>query len=162
MLIPLFVPDNETMVGTTDGCELVDDDERVVSKLAAERFIGYLNSQRDAITGEQGAHTNRPELVAIHGYDMKVAAHALRLGIQGVELLTQGRMHLPMLDEHRRYLISVRRGEISLKAVLEQINDYERQLIDLSESASVPDQPDRAWVDDWLHLAHTGYWSRLS
>lgn len=162
VLIPLFVPDNETMVRSTEGCELVDNAERFVSKLAAERFIGYLKSQRDAMTGEQGAHTNRPELVAIHGYDTKFAAHALRLGIQGVELLTQGRMHLPMLDEHGRYLISVRRGEISLNAVLAQINGYERQLIDLSESASVPDQPDRAWVDDWLHRAHTSYWSRLS
>ncbi len=162
VLIPLFVPDSETMVRSTEGCELVDNAERFVSKLAAERFIGYLKSQRDAMTGEQGAHTNRPELVAIHGYDTKFAAHALRLGIQGVELLTQGRMHLPMLDEHRSYLLSVRRGEVGLGDVLDRINAYEGQLIDLSESASVPDQPDRAWVDTWLHRAHTGYWSRLA
>jgi len=31
------------------------------------------------MTGQAGAHTNRPEFVAIHGYDTKHAMHALRL-----------------------------------------------------------------------------------
>lgn len=43
-----------------------------------------------------GAQTNRPELVAEHGYDTKFAMHALRLGAQGVELLTTGRITLPV------------------------------------------------------------------
>lgn len=160
VLIPLFVPDEETMFRSADGCVLVDNAHRFVSKLAADRFLGYLNSQRAAMTGEEGAHTNRPELVAIHGYDTKFAAHALRLGIQGVELLTNARMHLPMLDEHRSYLLEVRRGEVELADVLERINGYERWLIELSESSTVPDQPDRAWVNNWLHRAHTQYWAR--
>ena len=50
------------------------------------------------MTGEPGAHTNRPELVAVHGYDTKYAMHALRLGLQGVELLTTGRITLPVPD----------------------------------------------------------------
>ena len=34
------------------------------------------------MTGQAGAHTNRPELVAIHGYDTKYAMHGLRLAGQ--------------------------------------------------------------------------------
>ena len=158
VLIPLFVPDVETMVRTAEGCELVDNAHRFVSKLAADRFLGYLNAQRGAMTGESGAHTNRPELVAIHGFDTKYAAHALRLGIQGVELLTDGRMHLPMVDEHREYLKSVRRGEVALGDVLACIARYEADLTTLRESSTVPAQPDRAWVDHWLHRTHLGYW----
>ncbi len=78
------------------GAELVDNAHRFVSTLAAARFIGYLRSQEAAMTGEVGAHTNRPELVAAHGYDTKFAMHALRLGAQGVELLTTGRITLPV------------------------------------------------------------------
>ena len=48
------------------------------------------------MTGQAGAHTNRPELVAVHGYDTKYAMHALRLGLQGIELLTTGRITLPV------------------------------------------------------------------
>lgn len=35
------------------------------------------------MTGESGAHTNRPELVAEHGYDSKYAMHALRRIVRG-------------------------------------------------------------------------------
>jgi hypothetical protein len=34
--------------------------------------------------------------VAVHGYDTKYAMHVLRLGLQGVELLTTGRFTLPV------------------------------------------------------------------
>lgn len=156
VLLPLFTPDAETMLRTRAACELVDNAHRFVSKLAADRFLGYLNAQRRAMTGESSAHTNRPELVAIHGYDTKFAAHALRLGIQGVELLTTGRMNLPMLDQHRAHLRAVRRGEIALDNVLADIAEYGRELRDLKTSAR--DQPDRAWVDDWLIRSHQAFW----
>ena len=158
VLLPLFAPDAETMLRTKAACELVDNAHRFVSKLAADRFLGYLNAQRRAMTGESSAHTNRPELVALHGYDTKFAAHALRLGIQGVEMLTSGRMNLPMLDEHRTHLRAVRRGEVALDNVLAELAEYERQLTDLKTSANVPDQPDRAWVDTWLIRSHQAFW----
>ena len=43
----------------------------------ADRYLGYLKAQKAAMTGQPGAHTNRPELVAVHGYDTKYATHAL-------------------------------------------------------------------------------------
>ena len=146
------------MLRTKAACELVDNADRFVSKLAADRFLGYLNSQRRAMTGESSAHTNRPELVAVHGFDTKFAAHALRLGIQGVGLLTLGRINLPMLDQHRAHLRAVRRGEVALDNVLADIADYEGRITDLKTSANVPDQPDRAWVDDWLIRSHQAFW----
>ena len=81
------MPDEEVVFRDEAGAELVDNAHRFVSGLAADRFLGYLQGQKAAMLGEKGAHTNRPELVAIHGYDSKYAMHALRLGYQGVELL---------------------------------------------------------------------------
>lgn len=159
VLLPLFAPDAETMLRTAAACELVDNADRFVSKLAADRFLGYLNSQRRAMTGESGAHTNRPELVAVHGYDTKFAAHALRLGIQGIELLTTGRMNLPMLDHHRAHLRAVRRGEVDLEQVVDELVHHERELTTLRASADIPDEPDRAWVDGWLIRSHQAYWA---
>jgi hypothetical protein len=66
------------------------------------------------MTGQPGAHTNRPELVAVHGYDTK---YALRLGLQGVELLSTGRITLPVPEPDRAYLRSIRRGERPLDEV---------------------------------------------
>jgi hypothetical protein len=83
------------------------------------------------MTGQAGAHTNRPELVAVHGYDTKYAMHALRLGLQGVELLTTGRITLPVPEPHRAYLRSVRRGERELAEVLDAITETEKRLAQL-------------------------------
>jgi uncharacterized protein len=111
------------------------------------------------MTGQAGVHTNRPELVAVYGYDTKYAMHALRLGLQGVELLTTGRITLPVPEPHRAYLRSVRQGERKLAEVLDAIIETEDRLMRLCESPAVPDQPDRRWVDDWLHRSYQSFWT---
>ncbi len=73
VLLVLFVPDEEVVFRNEAGAELVANAHRFVSRAAADRFLGYLRSQRDAMTGRTGAHTNRPELVAAHGYDTTFA-----------------------------------------------------------------------------------------
>ena len=159
VLLVLFVPDEEVVFRAEAGAELVANADRFVSRLAAVRFLGYLRGQKAAMTGQSGAHTNRPELVAVHGYDTKYAMHALRLGLQGVELLTTGRITLPVPVSDRAYLRSVRRGERSLAEVLDAITETEARLAQLSDSPAVPAQPDRRWVDDWLHRSHLNYWN---
>lgn len=98
--------------------------------------------------------------MATHGYDTKFAMHALRLGVQGVELLTTGRITLPVPEPDLGFLRSVRRGEVPLADVLEAVGQAESRLEALRDSSDLPDQPDRAWVDDWLHRSHLAYWAR--
>jgi uncharacterized protein len=163
VLLVLFAPDEEVVFRNEPGAELVGNAHRFVSRLAAGRFLGYLRAQKAAMEGQIGAHTNRPELVAVHGYDTKYAMHALRLGLQGVEYLTTGRITLPVPEPHRAYLRSIRRGEVPLAEVLDAITSTEAQLTHLREASAVPDQPDHGWVDDWLHRSHLSFWaSRLT
>lgn len=159
VLLAVFVPDEEVVFRSDVGAELVENAHRFVSKLAADRFLGYLRSQSAAMTGEVGAHTNRPELVAVHGYDTKFAMHALRLGFQGIELLTSGSITLPVPEPQLGLLRAVRRGQIGLGDVVSAIEDVEQQLEDLRHGSDLPAQPDRVWVDDWLHRSHLNYWA---
>jgi uncharacterized protein len=160
VLLVLFVPDHEVVFRNAAGAELTANAHRFVSRLAAARFLGYLNSQKTAITtGGAGAHGPRPELLAAHGYDTKHAMHALRLGLQGIELLTSGRITLPVPEPDRAYLRAIRRGEVPVAEALAAIEDAQRRLADLKQSSSVPEQPDRAWVDRWLHACHLDYWA---
>lgn len=64
------------------------------------------------MTGASSVPTNRPELVARRGDDTKYARRALRLGVQGVELLSASRITLPVPQRQRDYLRAVRRGEV--------------------------------------------------
>jgi len=161
VLLLLFVPDEEIVHRDEIGAELAANAHRFVSALAGERFLGYLQAQKAAMTGEVGAHTNRPELAREHGYDTKYAMHALRLGLQGIELLTTGRISLPVPEPDRAYLRAVRRGEVPLREVLGAITDAEDRLTALRTDSAVPPEPDRAWVDDWLHRSYLSFWAGL-
>ncbi|HET9970879.1 MAG TPA: nucleotidyltransferase domain-containing protein [Streptosporangiaceae bacterium] len=162
VLLVLFVPDDEVVFRNEAGAELTANAHRFVSRLAAARYLGYLQGQQAAMTGQAGAHTNRPELVAVHGYDTKYAMHALRLGLQGIELLTTGRITLPVPEPDREYLRSIRRGEQPLAEVLDAIAAAEARLERLRDSASIPVEPDRGWVDEWLHRSYTEFWASLA
>lgn len=160
VLLVLFVPDSDVVFRDEAGAELAANGHRFVSRLAAGRYLGYLKAQKAAMTGQAGAHTNRPELVAVHGYDTKYAMHALRLGLQGIELLATGRITLPVPEPHRACLRSIRRGERPLAEVLDAVSDAEARLSQLRDSPAIADQPDRRWVDDWLHRSYLNFWAR--
>jgi uncharacterized protein len=159
VLLALFVPDQDVVFRNDAGTQLVDNAHRFVSRLAGARFLGYLRAQKAAMTSGAGAHTNRPELVAVHGYDTKYAMHALRLGLQGVELLTTGRITLPVPEPGRRYLRSIRRGEVRLAEVVDAVTEAEARLTQLRDSPAVPPEPDRGWVDSWLHRSYITFWN---
>jgi hypothetical protein len=60
VLLVLFVPDQEVVFRNEAGAELAANADRFVSRLAAGRYLGYLEGQKAAMTGQAGAHTNRP------------------------------------------------------------------------------------------------------
>ena len=57
VLLALFGPDEEVVFRNEVGVELVDNAHRFVSKLAAARFLGYLQSQKSAMLGEAPTRT---------------------------------------------------------------------------------------------------------
>ena len=77
--------------------------------------------------------------------------HALRLGVQGAELLTTGRITLRIPEPELGLLRAVRRGEVSLAEVIAEVDRAEARLLELSARGAVPDGLDRAWESsDWL------------
>ena len=51
------------------------------------------------------------------------------------------------------------RGERPLAEVLDAITSAETRLTELRDSHALPDQPDWAWVDDWLHRSYLAFWA---
>ena len=161
VLLPLFVPEDECVVLTEVGRELRTHAHRLLSRHAGERFLGYLRAQRDRIEGLRGGkHTNRPELVAMHGFDTKYAYHMVRLGIQGVELMETGKLTLPMPEPDRSWLLALRRGEHTRDEALARTAELEARLADLRTTSDLPAEPDTAWADHWLVNTYQRAWSR--
>jgi hypothetical protein len=129
MILPLFVPDAEVVACDHRGEELRANTDRIVSKTAGKRFLGYMRAQRDRLLDVRGGkHTNRPELIELYGYDTKYAMHLIRLGVQGVELMETGRITLPIPEPHLSRLRQVRQGKIPFTEATAWADDIEVRL----------------------------------
>ena len=154
----LFIPDDAIHFDTGHAQRLREHADWFVSKQAADRYLGYLHRQRLGMTGEAGAKVKRAELVEQFGYDTKYAAHALRLGVQGCELMRTGRLTLPLRPHWRSSILAVKRGEESLVNVLSAITYLEEDLRQLRDSSDLPEQPNRQAVNTWLHETYSSVW----
>jgi uncharacterized protein len=112
------------------------------------------------LTGERGQkRVHRPELEAMYGFDTKYAMHMLRLGFQGVELLTTGRLVLPMQEPERLFLLDVRRGKVREDQCLVRAGELEQDLTNLATTSPLPPaEPDEAHVEDWVLSAYRRRW----
>jgi hypothetical protein len=63
-------------------------------------------------------------------YDVKFAAHLIRLLTEGIEIMTTGRIQFPL--QNRDLLLSIRNGGYTKEEVLEMAEGLEVELKDLN------------------------------
>jgi predicted nucleotidyltransferase len=159
VLLLLFIGREHLMVRTPHGEELQALAPAFVSKRAGRAFLGYLDAQRRGLLGERHATRTR-ELSSEHGYDTKYAMHALRIAYQGIELITCGRISLPVPEPARAHLMAVRRGELPLEDVVADLREKTGELEQAVLRSSLPEEADRAAVDLFLISAYEQSWAR--
>ena len=76
----------------------------------------------------------------------------------GVELLTTGRLSLPMREPERSYLLDVRRGKIGEQECRTRADELERELADLEATSALPEAPEEARVEEWVLDAYRRSW----
>jgi predicted nucleotidyltransferase len=155
----LFVPSSLWIRGDARGAQLQELAPLIVSRNAGARYLGYLEAQRQRLLGERGQKkTNRPALEAKHGYDTKYAMHILRLGFQGVELMSTGKLTLPMPEKDRAFVYAVRLGQVPMQEALTKAGELERQIKDLLDDAPVPAEPAREQIEAWMLSMYFENW----
>lgn len=160
ILVPLFVPDRSIFHINDFGRDLLNAADKIVSRQAGYRFLGYMTSQRAGLEGNgRGKHTNRPELIEEYGFDTKFAYHMLRLGIQGIELLETGKITLPMPENVRTDLINVRTGGYTKDQVLSWARELEDRLEGLIQTSDLPERPDYEWANEFLIDMYDTWWN---
>jgi uncharacterized protein len=155
----LFAPKEQCQVLTAEGKELQALAPHLIHKGTANAFLGYMKAQRERLMGERGGKdVNRPELVKQYGYDTKYAAHVIRLGYQGIELMTTGKLTLPMEEVYRQTVISVRKGAYTLDGVIKLAHALENLLVAAKEKSTLPPQPNKAAVEEWMLSQYVNRW----
>lgn len=154
ILLLLWLPEYTTC--TPIGERLVASRDLFVSAEAGERFLGYLRRQRLRMTGERARAVNRPELVEAHGYDVKYAMHALRIGLQGIEYVRDRSIALPVPEPWLSTLRAIRAGEVPESDALMMILDVEARLRDAIDACDAV--ADREGIDRLLVGIHRDHW----
>jgi len=162
-LLPLFAPTESVLLTTPLGDELRGLGPAVLSQRAVHRFLGYMNAQRDLLLGIRHCGLpNRPELVARYGYDVKYASHALRLALQGLEVVRDGRLTLPMPPAERERVLRVKRGDVPERDdVVREIAEVQAEIEErlAAGRTPLPAEPDLAAVSAWSVQAHRRHWN---
>lgn len=162
VLLPLYAPPDAVLIETRLGRELRELAPAIVSRDAVRRIIGYMHGQWERMLGQgkQNRLPKRPELVEAYGYDVKYASHALRLAMQGIELVTDGRLSLPMREDYRARVRAVKSGQVPQADVLAEINDLAQRLHALLAEGGGPLRPtaDIQQVGRWMEQAHARHW----
>lgn len=163
ILLALFAGDEHTREITESGRALRALAPKIISKQCYMPFRGYMRQQHERLLGLRGQrNVTRPELVEAYGYDTKYAAHVVRLGLQGRELLMTGRLSLPMREDERALCVKVRTGGFSLAEVSEQIIAAERALDEAHAASPLPERPDTAAVEGWMLRTYAAFWSPIA
>jgi hypothetical protein len=162
-LLPLYAPESSIVVIHPLGEQLRSLAPAVLSQRAVHRFVGYMSAQRERMLGHRrGGVPNRPELVTRYGYDVKYASHALRLAFQGLQILRDGYLTLPMPERERERVLAVKRGEVpAVEDVAAEISDLQAQ-IERRLSAGdtpLPAEPDIPVICEWSIIAHRRHWA---
>lgn len=163
ILLPLFAPPDEVVECTRPGSELRDLAPYIISQQCGDRFLKYLEKQRaDLEKTGRGKKSNRPELIERYGFDVKYAAHMIRIAVQGTELMRTGRITLPMEGTWRLWLRDLRHGNIPMAEALgvaEIEEEVLRKSIEVSKLAVSPDAG-LCWM--WVTETYLAHWKAMT
>ena len=160
VLLPLFVPPVHVRMITAEGYALRSFASDIVSRQAHKTFRGYMRQQHERLMGLRGQrNVTRPELVKAYGYDTKYAAHVIRLGLQGEELLLTGRISLPMPEADRALTLKVRTGGFTLDEVSKQIVIVEQRLDAAFAVSPLPELPNVQRIERWMVDVYLMHWN---
>lgn len=151
ILLAFFVPDEHVKTRTVEGFALQALAPLIVSKQCMAPFCGYMKQQHERLLGLRGQrNVTRPELVDAFGYDTKYAGHIIRLGKQGAEILSTGRLTLPMPEAERKLCVDVRAGKYTLAQVSQLIIEAEDGIKTAYDKSDLRLWPDREAVQTWM------------
>lgn len=103
-----FVPENCVVHITPLGKKFLAAYKSFVSLQSYGSFRGYSHEQMSRLKLKSGNNTGRKELQEQFGYDVKLAHHNIRLYLECIQLLKEGRITFPLSES--KMLLDIKRG----------------------------------------------------
>lgn len=123
----------------------------LVSERCRASFLGYLDGQRKKLINKRG---QRQELIDQYGYDTKFAAHMVRLAVQGLEMMKDGWMTLPMKE--KQLIVDIRQGKFTQETVMEMTATLEDELMHIP--SVLPAKLDNEKISQYMADVYKEWW----
>jgi predicted nucleotidyltransferase len=153
----LFSPHTTRWVVTHWWIEVARRAPMFVSKIAAQRYWGYL--QKQLVRYLEADQSPRPELVEKFGWDTKAGYHAVRIALQGRHLIQSGRINYPMAPHYVGVLRDIREGKYTKDEVLIMVDEFANSMDHYLDTSPLKDEPDYDQVNHWLSGFYAQYWA---
>jgi len=146
----LWLADNFYIKITEAGRLLIDNRNLFIGRHVYKSFTGYAYSQLHRMThgGTYNGHASakRKQLVERFGFDVKNAAHLIRLLRMGMEFLKDGELNV--LREAASQLLEIKRGEWTLEQVQAEAERGFRNSEQAYLNSNLPKSPDLNKIND--------------
>lgn len=134
--------------------------KKIVTKKATyERYLGYM---KEGWTPEQAMNMlpepigGRIDYYEKFGYDVKFASHLIRLFYEGLELLKEGELHLPLHKNNE--VLAIKNGEVTMEEVLKLADKLNDRMDNMKDITTLPSKPDWDRINDLQIEILEGYW----
>lgn len=119
-----------------------------LKKMAAGVRLGYMGEKRKQLMGE-------------YGYDIKNAAHCIRLFFTGIRLARENRLVVKLTGEELECVLAVKRGEWSPGAVERKASELDAEFRAARNESLLPEQTSPAEIDRLLRTALEAHWDSM-
>jgi len=142
----LYVRENHIQFINKWGQMLRDNRGLFVSKQAYGSFMNYAREQKRRM--EVKPKGSRLEDYLKYGYVPKFAMHTIRLFMEGIRLLTDGEIKLPLPE--RRQLLDIRLGKHTKDEILEMFDYWHERGEQARDRSDLPVRPDLKEVNKFM------------
>lgn len=136
---------------SSEGRQLIDNRDMFSSKLAYHSFTGYARDQLKRMThfkfeGYMGE--KRKALVEKYGYDVKNAAHLIRILRMGTEFIETSQLNVFRTDAEA--IKDIKRGKYKLSEIKEMAEDLFIRAEAAFKACDLPEKPDMQMAEELL------------
>ena len=156
MVDSLFVPADCILHITPIAGRIRAERQLFLSKGSYHKFRGYMHAQISKL--DRKPEGKRKESFERWGFDLKYAAHAVRLADECEQILEFGDLNLRRTKEH---LKAIRKGDVKLDDIRKWLTDKERHLGNLYQKSKLRNTPDKPKIKELLLTCLEQYFGNL-
>lgn len=115
-----------------------------------------VSKAKEIVAGSIKKYGDRAEAARADNVEWKATMHAVRIVDEGLDILQTHRLHLPHPPERAARLLSIRRGEVPIEAIREELDVKLASLLGLSAISTLPPATPElssdfdVWLTGWM------------